>query len=243
MYLPERSFMNIAICEDEPLFLEFESQKVKDFFITHGEIVHIHTFPDGTELLDSYDNNDCYDLILLDLQMEHSDGMEIAGAIRQLDRTVPIIFVTGVEHRALEGYHVEALDYVLKSDIENRLPAALLRFLGKRKESSVAFETTEGETIILSFERILSLESEKRGVKITTMAETYYSPQPIGKVSPLLPYGQFMEIYKSVFVQLRAIKRIGNDYVEMADGNTLPLSRRKKKQVMSSVLELVKGRT
>ena len=234
--------MKIAICEDEQLFSDFEVKIVKDFFVTQGEVADIHTFPDGIELLASYDGKDCYDLILLDLQMVHSDGMEIAGAIRQLDRTVPIIFVTGVEHRALEGYHVEALDYVVKSDIENRLPTALLRFLSKRKESSVAFETVEGETIILPFERILSLESEKRGVKITTMTETYYSPQPIGKVSPLLPTQQFMEIYKSVFVQLRAIKRMGNDYVEMANGSTLPLSRRKKKQVMSGVLELVKGR-
>lgn len=234
--------MKIAICEDERLFLDFERKIVQDFFSVQGEVADIHTFPDGTELLASYATKDCFDLLLMDLQMEHSDGMEIATAIRQLDRTVPIIFVTGVEHRALEGYHVEALDYVLKSDIENRLPAALLRFLSKRKESSVAFETTAGETIILPLAQILSVESEKRGVKISTMSETYYSPQPIGKFSSLLPNGQFMEIYKSVFVQLHSIRRMGNDYVEMADGSTLPLSRRKKKQVMSGVLELVKGR-
>lgn len=234
--------MKIGICEDEQIFSDFEGKIVKDFFTAQGEVVDIHTYADGTELLKSYENKNNYDLLLLDLQMEHSDGMEIAGAIRQLDKAVPIIFVTGVESRAAEGYHVEALDYVVKSDIENRLPAALVRFLNKRKESSVAFETTEGEMILLPFERILSLESEKRGTKITTFTETYYSAQPIGKVSPLLPKQQFMEIYKSVFVQLRAIKRMGNDYVEMTDGSTLPLSRRKKKQVMSGVLELVKGR-
>ncbi|MBR4084922.1 MAG: response regulator transcription factor [Lachnospiraceae bacterium] len=234
--------MRIGICEDEQLFLEFEVKIVQDFFTAHNEVVEIHTFSDGTELLESYGGKDCYDLILLDLQMTHSDGMEIAGAIRQLDRTVPIIFVTGVEHRALEGYHVEALDYVVKSDIDNRLPTSLLRFLDKRRESSIALETTNGETIILPYERILSLESEKRGVKITALTETYYSAQPISKVAALLPQQHFMEIYKSVFVQLRAIKRIGSDYVEMADGSTLPLSRRKKKRVMSGVLELVKGR-
>ena len=234
--------MKIGICEDEQIFLDFEVKIVKDFFVAKGEVVDIHTFPDGTELLASYNNNDCYDLLLLDLQMEHSDGMEIAGAIRQLDRNVPIIFVTGVENRALEGYQVEALDYVVKSELETRLQSALQRFLDKRRESSIALETTDGETIILPFERILSLESEKRGVKITTLTDTHYSAQPIGKVAALLPPGQFMEIYKSVFVQLRAIKRMGNDYVEMTDGSTLPLSRRKKRQVMSGVLELVKGR-
>lgn len=234
--------MKIAICEDEQLFSDFEVKIVKDFFTAQGEVADIHTFPDGTELLASYCSKDNYDLLLLDLQMEHSDGMEIAKCIRTYAPTVPIIFVTGVENRALEGYQVEALDYVVKSELENRLETALRRFLDKRKESSIALETTNGETIILPYEQILSLESEKRGTKITTQSGAYYSAQPIGKVASLLPPGQFMEIYKSVFVQLRAIKRMGNDYVEMSDGSTLPLSRRKKKQVMSGVLELVKGR-
>lgn len=233
--------MKIGICEDEQLFLDFEVKIVKDFFVARGEVVDIHTFPDGTELLASYHDHDCYDLLLLDLQMEHSDGMEIAGAIRQLDRATPIIFVTGVENRALEGYQVEALDYVVKSELETRLQSALQRFLDKRRESSIALETTDGETIILPFERIISLESEKRGVKITTLTDTHYSTQPIGKVATLLPPELFMEIYKSIFVQLRAIKRMGNDYVEMSDGSSLPLSRRKKKQVMSGILERMKG--
>lgn len=233
--------MNIAICEDESLFLEFESRKVKDFFTSQGETVHIHTFSDGRELLTTYSQNKSYDLLLLDLQMAHSDGMEIAGEIRKLDRNVPIIFVTGVENRAVEGYLVEALDYVVKTELEERLENALLRFLHKRKEQSLALETTHGELILLPFHQILWLESEKRGTKIITPTETYYSAQPVGKLAPLLPQEEFMEIYKSIFVQLRAIKRMGNDSVEIIGGHTLPMSRRKKKQVMSGVLELVKG--
>lgn len=233
--------MNIAICEDEPLFLEFESRKVKDFFTAHGETVHIHSFSDGQELLEAYSQKNTYDLVLLDLQMTHSDGMEIAGEIRKFDPHVPIIFVTGVETRAAEGYLVEALDYVVKTKLEERLDNALLRFLNKRKEQSLALETTLGETVIIPFKQILWLESEKRGSKITTLTETYYSPQPIGKLAGLFPQKEFMEIYKSIFVQLRAIKRMGNDYVEMSDASTLPLSRRKKKQVMSGILELMKG--
>lgn len=234
--------MRIGICEDEAVFLEFEEKRICEFFAKQWETVEAETFADGTPLLAQVSQGKRYDLILLDLQMQQSDGMEIAAEIRKYDRTVPIIFVTGVENRAVEGYHVDALDYVIKSELDARLEVALNRFLAKRKESSIAFDTAEGETVVLAFADILWVESEKRGVKIVTAEESYYTAQAIGKVTAQLPAEQFMEVYKSVFVQLRAIKRMGNDYVEMVNGETLPLSRRKRKQVMSGVLDLVKGR-
>ena len=234
--------MRIGICEDEAVFLEFEEKRIREFFAKQGEAVETETFADGTPLLEQVSQGKRYDLILLDLQMQQSDGMEVAAEIRKYDRTVPVIFVTGVENRAVEGYHVDALDYVIKSELDARLEVALNRFLTKRKESSIALDTAEGETVVLAFSDILWVESEKRGVKIVTAEESYYTAQAIGKVTAQLPAEQFMEVYKSVFVQLRAIKRMGNDFVEMANGETLPLSRRKRKQVMSGVLDLVKGR-
>ena len=234
--------MKIGICEDEATFLEYEYNKIKEFFLARGQQVQIHTYPDGTQLLQDYDTKAPFDLLVLDLQMTHSDGMDIARKIREFDSTVPIIFVTGVESRAIEGYHVEALDYIIKAQLDSRLEEALSRFLDKYSNATMAVETVEGETVILAFDHILWLESEKRGTKIVTSDASYFSFHPIGKFSVLLPAKQFTEIYKSVFVNLYAIKRIGSDYVEMAGGDTLPLSRRKKKAVMSLGLELVKGK-
>lgn len=234
--------MRIGICEDEAVFLEFEEKRIREFFAKRGESVETETFADGTPLLEKVSQGKRYDLILLDLQMQQSDGMEIATEVRKYDRTVPIIFVTGVENRAVEGYHVDALDYVIKSELDARLEDALSRFLSKRREASLAFDTTEGETVVLAFSDILWVESEKRGVKIVTAGENYYSAQAVGKVAAQLPAEQFMEVHKAVFAQLRAIKRMGNDFIEMANGEMLPLSRRRRKQVMSGVLDLVKGR-
>lgn len=234
--------MKIGICEDEATFLEYEYKKIKEFFLARGQQVQILTYPDGTQLLRDYAEKAPFDLLVLDLQMVQSDGMEIAREIRKTDTAVPILFVTGVESRAVEGYHVEAFDYIIKSQLDTRLEDALSRFMNKYTAATTAIETANGETVLLAFDHILWLESEKRGTKIVTKEASYFSSQPIGKFSPLLPAKQFTEIYKSVFVNLHAIKRIGNDYVEMATGDNLPLSRRKKKAVMSLVLELVKGK-
>ena len=136
--------MKIGICEDEATFLEYEYNKIKEFFLARGQQVQIHTYPDGTQLLQDYDTKAPFDLLVLDLQMTHSDGMDIARKIRESDSTVPIIFVTGVESRAIEGYHVEALDYIIKTQLDSRLEEALSRFLGKYSNATMAVETAEG---------------------------------------------------------------------------------------------------
>ena len=77
-----------------------------------------------------------------------------------------------------------------------------------------------------------------------TNAETaeYHAPMPIGKVASLLDAAEFIEIFKSVYVRISQIRRIGEDKIVMSEGSELPLSRRKRKTVMSEVLKNVRNK-
>lgn len=234
--------MHVGICEDEEIYAKLVTEKVRGFFQAVGEKVEWDLFPDGDPLLSHLTSGKKYDLILLDLQLEKSDGMEIAEKIRQVDKKIPIIFVTGMESRAAEGYGVEALDYVVKTDLDRRLDAALQRFWKKYKEDTLLLELPEGETVLLSYGDILWVESEKRGVKVVTAEKEYHSGSlPVGKLAEKLPE-EFIEIHKSVYVQIKSIKRIGTDNIVTCNDVSLPLSRRRRKEVMLKVLETVKGR-
>lgn len=233
--------MRIAICEDEEIFASVEKEELrKNFSEAEWEPV-IEVFEDGLPLIEKIKSGEAYDLLLLDLQLQNSDGLEIAAAIRQLDSRVPIIFVTGIEERAAEGYGVDAFDYVVKSQLTNRLAVSIERLKAKWQKNRIILDTRGGEKAVLDFEDVLWVESEKRGVKVVTAEGELFCSQPIGKIAPLLPKGMFTESYKSVFVNLLAIRRIGNESVLMANGVKLPLSRRKRAAVMNQVLEAVKG--
>ena len=235
--------MRIGICEDEEVYRKLVSEKVSAFFQRLGETPVLDVFSDGVPLLQAMREGLRYDLLLLDLQLEKSDGMEIAEQVREMDQRVPIIFVTGMENRAVEGYGVSALDYVVKSQLDQRLEKALGRFWKKRQEASLLFETSEGEAVILSFQSILWIESENRGVKIVTAEKEYHnSSLSVGKIVEKLPMEVFVEIHKSVYVQIEEIRRIGADNVIMSNNVSLPMSRRKRKEVMGKVLKTMKGR-
>ena len=266
--------MRIAICEDEQIYRDMLKSKILAYF----NKADADTYNDGIDLLKAIDSGRKYDLIFMDLQMEHSDGMETAARIRGKDRDVKIIFVTGIENRATEGYRVAAFDYIVKSELDTMLIPALDRFTRESETEKIAIETEDGETVIIPVKKILWIESEKRGTKLAVLenrkdevrlAKThvseknnmqsvkrqnnndaieascrkeYHCPLPIGKVITMIDPSVFIEVYKSVYVQTMQIRRLGNDKVIMSDGSELPLSRRKRKAVMSEVLKNVRNR-
>lgn len=234
--------LKIGICEDEKLYSDRIVSLLEAFFAKEKEPFQTEIYRDGKELADRMHGGEEYDLILMDLQLQNSDGIRTAEEIRKSYPGIPLIIVTGMEDRVLEGYTVDALDYVLKKDMDSRLEAALCRFQSKRRSGSVHFQDTEGQLVLLNRKEILWAESEKRGTKIGTCEKDYHSVEPIGKISAQLPAGEYMEIYKAVFVRGEQIKSIGLDYVVMSNGITLPLSRRKKKEVLRCVLNSVKER-
>ena len=243
--------MRIAICEDEHIYLELIKNKVVEYFKERQVSINTDSYTDASLLPVKIDEGKQYDLILMDLQMKHSDGMEIAKELRAKSVDIPIIFVTGIENRAYQGYSVDALDYVVKKDMDTRLPEALDRFMERQKSNTIAVPEKKEGTVIIKVKNILWVESEGRGSKfmlkrdtggvMETATKEIVSSLPINKVSEILSKSDFVEIYKSIFVNIREIKRVGSDNVVMADDHKLPLSRRKRNDVLNAVLGSMKG--
>lgn len=233
--------MKIVICEDEKIFSDKLLDLLNGYFQKHNQILEISVFTDGIPLIDEYKCGIKYDLIFLDIQLEISDGVNVAAQLREFDKEAAIIFVTGLENRAVEGYAVSAFDYIIKSSLDDRLSDVLDRFMQVNKAKFPTVTTLNGETEIILYNDILYIESDGRGTAISTMNSIIRTSLSVNKVYQLLPQDNFVEIHKSVFVMVTKIKRIGSDNVLMCNEKLLPLSRRKRKQVLSAVMAAVKG--
>ena len=233
--------MKIAICEDEKIFSDKLLDLLNGYFQKHNQMLEVSVFTDGIPLIDDYKNGIKYDLIFLDIQLEISDGVNVAAQLREFDKEAAIVFVTGLENRAVEGYAVSAFDYIIKSSLDDRLSAVLDRFMQVNKAKFLTVTTLNGETEIILYNDILYIESDGRGTAISTMNSIIRTSLSVNKVYQLLPQDNFIEIHKSVFVRVTKIKRIGSDNILMCNEKLLPLSRRKRKQVLSAVMAAVKG--
>lgn len=103
--------INVAIVDDE----EKERLKLRDclsFMEKRETRFCIYEFSSSEEFLLKYEP--VYDIVFLDIQMGQTNGLEAAKALRRIDETVIIVFVTYLAQLAVRGYEVDAVDFMVK---------------------------------------------------------------------------------------------------------------------------------
>lgn len=125
--------IHIAIVEDEEKYRKQLREYIEQYCEKSGKQIQTSFFQDGEDIIENYTAD--FDLIFMDIQMRFMDGMTAAREIRKLDKKVILMFITSIATYAIEGYEVDALDYILKplsyNMFEQKLNRALLRVDGQ----------------------------------------------------------------------------------------------------------------
>ena len=124
--------MNIAICDDEYIYINRIEESVTHYVNANNIQLTISTFQSGKDFIAIGEGVTKYDLIFLDVCMENGDGLEVAKHIRKYSDNVMIVFVSAFIDYSVQGYHFNALRYILKDKmmpkaIEESLDAAVAR--------------------------------------------------------------------------------------------------------------------
>ena len=98
--------IRIAMVEDEAAVREQLMGYVQRYTRQYGTEFSVTEFADGVDILEDY--RPVYDIVFLDVEMKHLDGMETARRIRALDADVVLIFITNMAQYAIKGYAVGA---------------------------------------------------------------------------------------------------------------------------------------
>ena len=121
--------VNIAIIEDQPE----EVKRLKTYFARyttqHEVTFSISCFDNAETFLACY--RPVYDIVLMDIMLPGSNGMDAAVKLRQIDKMVTLIFVTNMAQFAVKGYEVDAFDFVVKPVTYPHFTMKLQRALNK----------------------------------------------------------------------------------------------------------------
>ena len=130
--------IRIAIAEDDPQCFAQLERYIGDYGRETGRAFQVTHYGDGEDLVERYKPG--FDLILMDVEMPFMDGMTAAGYIREKDPEVVIVFVTNLAQYAIQGYSVNALDYILKPvsyfSFSQRLGRAL-QYVKKKEDACI----------------------------------------------------------------------------------------------------------
>ena len=104
----------IAVCDDEKIFVERISEIVKAFFKEQKLECQVDEFYSGEEFVELKEEVGKYDIVFLDMQMDKMNGIETAKYLRKYGEDTFLVFVTAYAEYAATGYQVQATWFVIK---------------------------------------------------------------------------------------------------------------------------------
>lgn len=224
--------MRCIIVDDEPL----ARMLLESYARRTGELTVEGTFPSAAAAAAFLDKHSV-DLIFLDIQMPGMNGMEFARLIPPQTR---IIFTTAFGEYAVEGFKVDALDYLQKPISFEQFEAAVqhARRWYEGSKLTEVFVKDGAQRVRLDLEHLLWAEGQKDYISL------HYDNRPqasmilmnMKDLETLLPHSRFMRIHRSFIVRTAAITRYGQGRVWIAD-QSLPVSETYKGAVQEYVRE------
>lgn len=226
--------VHIALVEDDARYREEILEYLKKYEEESKEKFQISVFTDGNEIVEGYKAD--YDIVLMDIEMSFMNGMTAAGYIRKLDSEVVIIFITNMPQYVMEGYKVDAMDYVLKPigyyAFSQRIDRALTR-MKKRTKKYLAI-AIKGGLKKLDVSKITYIEVQDHELVYHTEQGDFLTKGSLSEVETELRDMGFFRCNKCYLVNL--------DYVEMLQNNDalvgdvwIQVSRAKKKALMDAL--------
>lgn len=224
--------LNCAIVDDEPLALDLLESYVR----RTPYLNLVGRYSSAVAAMKGLEQHKA-DLLFLDIQMPELDGLEFAKTVNTDTR---IVFTTAFSHYAVDGYRVNALDYLLKpfgyKDFREASDRALEWFTLKKaqtqppetetpQEEECIYVKSEYKLIQIHLNDILYIEGLKDYVKIYTESASrpILSLCSMKSMEERLPSDRFMRVHRSYIVNKQKVRVIDRGRIVFGKA-TIPVS-------------------
>ena len=229
--------LTCAIIDDEPLAAELLESYVKKT----PELHLVGVYGSAVEAMKELRNNPV-DLLFLDIQMPELSGMEFAGI---LPKKTKVIFTTAFDRYAIDGYKVNAVDYLLKPISYDSFVLSVNRVLERCRDvdrqdvmsaDGFVYVKSEYKLVKINFDDILYIEGVKDYIKIyfRDRRKPVMSLMNMKKLEDYLPKSQFMRVHRSFIVNMSVADMIDRGRIVAGD-TFIPVSESYKEQVQEYI--------
>ena len=224
----------IAI-DDEPLAVD-----IIDNFCRRNGLISLTTFTDPEEGLRAIKTQKP-DIVFLDIEMENISGLAIAA---QLPPDTCFIFTTAYLNYALDGFNLDAVDYLHKpfsfDRFQTAVSKAMRRIDGNRHrgltESIVVKQ--EYNNVNIQLNTVLYIEAMEGYSKIyRENNNTIITRMVLKNMASVLPPENFLRVHRSFIVAVNKIKSFTKQEINLTNGVTLPVGRQYSDEIMNFLMK------
>jgi len=234
--MPDKKIVCLAV-DDEPPALEV----LKKYITSVQSLELAATCEDAVEAINFLQTHPV-DLMFLDIKMPELLGTDF---VRTLKNPPKVIFTTAYRKYAVEGFELDAVDFLLKPISFDRFLKAVNKVMHaslnastpinnendhkKEGDGSIYFRSDRRMVKVL-LDDILYIESVKDYVKVVTVTQTILTKRPISSLEEDLPKEKFIRIHRSFIVSLNKIESYTYDLIWIGKSE-LPVSRMYRHEV------------
>lgn len=232
--MPNQKNIACLIVDDEAV--------ARDIIATHlSKIENVSVVANCSNAMEAFNviNTHSIDLLFLDINMPEITGISFANSI---NKDIKIIFTTAYRDYAVEGFELQAVDYLLKPISFERILKSINTYFevyGQAKiltekpneTNEFMFVRSDRRMLKIDFKAIIYIESFSDYIKIHLANETIVTRETISAIEAKLPKNQFLRIHRSYIVSIPRISSFTNEHVEI-NNKALTISRSYKKEVL-----------
>lgn len=229
--------IRIACCDDEKQQLELYKTMFTNIEMRQDIKLNVEYFLSGNFMLERFQSEkNPFDLVYLDMDMDEKSGLDLAKEIRQnYHSDCLILFLTNYPKYMQNSFDVRAFQYMIKpvqfDEFERKFNAAR-KYLEKDDKNRVVLKIDEGNVVFFTNE-IYYIEKEKSSKQFLVYLEDkcVVAKGVLSAIENQLLEQHFMRTHRSYLVNMKHIRRIQKNDLVLSNGNLVPISRRKEKEL------------
>lgn len=233
--------VRIAIVDDDHESVRKLHGYVNAFYRGAESEYAVTEFSDGEDLLRGYVG--IFDIIFLDIEMERSNGIKVARAIRKKDTNAVIIFISQMTKYAVEGYDVNALDYVVKPvdyySFEIKMRKAI-NYLETHRSGRIQLNM-DGDYVWLFSDEIKYIEVFNHELVYHTLKGEYRVNGSMAAAADQLKGYNFRQCSRYCIVNLKYVTGL-RDHDLCVEGTVIQVSKRRRKEMVEALLDYFGGK-
>lgn len=202
------------LVDDEPLAQEI----VAGYIELHPELELIRKCSNALEAFDAL-QNEHIDLMFLDIRIPSINGIDFVKALKNPPK---IIFTTAFSEYAVQGFELDAIDYLLKPITPERFEKSIQKLfkVSRREEVSEEKKYTyfkvSGKLIKVFHADLCYAQSVKDYILLKTTSGSYLTHMTMKHLESLLPGETFIRIHRSYLVNKQHIDALDKSGVKVA---------------------------
>lgn len=220
--------VKIAIIDDDKTMLDIIVNKINQMTeIIENSILYTFTSPE--DVLKQLEHHKEFDIIISDVEMEKMQGIEFGEIIRSEYPDIFLVFLTAFPHYAVKSYAINAHQYVLKEEMEERLQDVLTDMQNQIQEKRKKYRNiVKGKEIHkVMYSDILYIQKLKgeKYVQYTTLQGEYQERNSLEQILEELANSGFLMIERGFIINVEHIDAVKGRMVLLDNGEMLTISR------------------